>query len=240
MWGCISLLYVSHMRADGSLTVCEGVSCPERFSLPLEEFPHCMWGCIVTERKERQDFMVPSLYVRVYRYKTATMRRCFGSLTICEGVSAIEISLLMCLMFPHYTWGCIAPFGLLCNNTPVPSLYVRVYRLLSAIFSRFGRSLIIREGVSTNRTAQQCKNEFPHYTWGCIAWTDEELQELCSSLTIREGVSRRQIVGKTEAEFPHYTWGYIKQPIFYIGCFLFFNTYKKYFIFSILNINKEK
>ena len=45
---------------------------------------------------------VPSLYVRVYRYRDAKNNETQRSLIICEGISYKEIDHVNILTFPHY------------------------------------------------------------------------------------------------------------------------------------------
>ena len=150
MWGCIPRsrfnnrkmtvpsLYVRVYRqlgayavlANGSLIICEGVSLKTMWLRHLMTFPHYMWGCIVLEEAGLLDNVVPSLYVRVYREIRQRYRLSYSSLIICEGVSEIAVPVRIFRLFPHYMWGCIASAqwsGRLCM---VPSLYVRVYRIL--------------------------------------------------------------------------------------------------------------
>ena len=133
------------------------------------------------------------------------------------------------MTFPHYTWGCIVWSRLQWCATEVPSLYVRVYRILPQFSPPLNCSLTIREGVSRTKEFFLCGEGFPHYTWGCIEMDDklrrkEDVPSLyvrvyrarpcCQSLagcslTIREGVSVLGWGSKRAARFPHYTWGCI-------------------------------
>ena len=87
MWGCIVLvlsayhqnavpsLYVRVYRElnlpliqnDRSLIICEGVSELKGINNAIRQFPHYMWGCIMTIALRFAPASVPSLYVRVYR-----------------------------------------------------------------------------------------------------------------------------------------------------------------------------
>ena len=111
---------------------------------------------------------VPSLYVRVYRLYICQWHQGRGSLTIREGISLVPAVVMMHSRFPHYTWGYIIQVIRESYNRGVPSLYVRVYRLLPVIVSALWCSLTIREGISEKKQLQQQNAEFPHYTWGYI------------------------------------------------------------------------
>ena len=154
---------------------------------------------------------VPSLYVRVYRIMYVNHNTTASSLTIREGISPVLLSLFQKSLFPHYTWGYIAPYVVIPHTYIVPSLYVMVYQeILSVSLQEF---------------------QFPHYTWGYITECSvldmqtvvpslyvrvyrkdaaDDIKEKCS-LTIREGISMRTIKESYFRGFPHYTWGYIGQ-----------------------------
>ena len=133
-------------------------------------FPHYTWGYIDFLRDEERRGLVPSLYVRVYRFHKPTLTGVFGSLTIREGISSYcSICSYFIWLFPHYTWGYI-PYG--CRapvRSPVPSLYVRVYRRFLRWLHQIESSLTIREGISEIRVKPGKQLLFPHYTWGYIA-----------------------------------------------------------------------
>ena len=188
-----------------------------------------MWGCIGVIVCHEVKRAVPSLYVRVYHFEPLPLTFAPRSLIICEGVSARFHRSRQKGAFPHYMWGCIVlkswsqPFSL------VPSLYVRVYRLLHiAKCSRLG-SLIICEGVSFWIYVKGRRALFPHYMWGCIANAlQNEINKLVPSLYVRvyrrtlctrimkrgsliicEGVSCWRGSLGVLWMFPHYMWGCI-------------------------------
>ena len=90
------------------------------------------------------------------------------SITIREGISALEGAGIPLPQFPHYTWGYIEWMKLFWNQKNVPSLYVRVYRANSCRTVFATRSLTIREGISIVEQATLMNAQFPHYTWGYI------------------------------------------------------------------------
>ena len=152
------------------------------------------------------------------------------SLTIREGVSKIFVKCLVNYWFPHYTWGCIEEGQAVPDIEYVPSLYVRVYRIILPPMCLSFSSLTIREGVSWVHIFIIHHLLFPHYTWGCITkllpfsycrkvpslyvrvYHDNRASPfLCfCSLTIREGVSESSMRGALKVVFPHYTWGCIE------------------------------
>lgn len=92
--------------AGCSLTVCEGVSENHHPRSSSFQFPHCMWGCIETETIKTTAKLVPSLYVRVYRFYWRCGETMTGSLIVYDGVSAINQEKKLRSLFPHYMWGC--------------------------------------------------------------------------------------------------------------------------------------
>ena len=150
MWGCIidvpwkrKVLHVPSLYVrvyhkglrrsvlpTRSLTVCEGVSRQKKIKYSGYVFPHCMWGCIASYITFGDVTLVPSLYVRVYRagLNPALFSPC--SLTVCEGVSQSKPENSSPFKFPHCMWGCIEHPAKSLFPTAVPSLYVRVYRLV--------------------------------------------------------------------------------------------------------------
>ena len=134
-------------------------------------------------------YIVPSLYVRVYRAARYGRRGWLGSLTIREGISSLLFRFIKIPLFPHYTWGYIAvqPWKQFFTDVPslyvrvyqqhlkpqnkpfmVPSLYVRVYHTLTEYISKSRCSLTIREGISALSDSKEDDHRFPHYTWGYI------------------------------------------------------------------------
>ena len=127
MWGCIGRtpdatargrvpsLYVrvyrtknrSRWKKTRSLTVCEGVSTKFQKIKNSAWFPHCMWGCICLYSVLYLRACVPSLYVRVYRWRIRTGIVWQRSLTVCEGVSLDNDFIRRHIRFPHCMWGCI-------------------------------------------------------------------------------------------------------------------------------------
>ena len=148
MWGCIGIINGNRRRicvpslyvrvyllaasrlsyAAGSLTVCEGVSRNKSGCRYIQQFPHCMWGCIIVEMLLIRFHTVPSLYVRVYQLCSCRVYQWPA--------------------FHHYTWWCIAVGKVLHYEKDVPSLYVRVYHKSSNKSTRSCSSLTIREGIS--------------------------------------------------------------------------------------------
>ena len=195
--------------AKGSLTIREGVSHLKVILIKRSKFPHYTWGCIRTVHILSSRIFVPSLYVRVYRdYENDSSQR-KSSLTIREGVSCFILSNSLMPLFPHYTWGCIEKTRFQGFILLVPSLYVRVYRGFITGWRRMDGSLTIREGVSKLRNNLKYINQFPHYTWGCIAagilW---RRSPGVPSLYVR--VYRYVYLDLVACHtFPHYTWGCI-------------------------------
>ena len=248
-WGCIAgytralqrwqvpSLYVRVYRLDCrnrtmfrcSLTIREGVSHRLLLSGTPASFPHYTWGCIAYRIRMVVTQRVPSLYVRVYQGLNYRLLPGYSSLTIREGVSYPHGFPAGGLLFPHYTWGCIAEFEAIKGNMSVPSLYVRVYHSILLSGNLCWCSLTIREGVSRLLNLFFRRLLFPHYTWGCIVVKESQrttggvpslyvrvyhmpdtwTRLYASSLTIREGVSQQSVQIPTELLFPHYTWGCI-------------------------------
>ena len=130
-----------------------------------------MWGYIHSATHARARAQVPSLYVRVYRYRRPTGRRKRSSLIICEGISRIIGRKGQIAAFPHYMWGYIDSSAFLQSFSQVPSLYVRVYRQRKRQERREPSSLIICEGISAQWGNCLKKRLFPHYMWGYIGST---------------------------------------------------------------------
>ena len=174
---CVPSLYVRVYHRDFlmsktarcSLIICEGISVIfNLFQIPFK-FPHYMWGYIIAGAILGCRELVPSLYVRVYRFKPGDTRINYGSLIICEGISEHVQEAAEMLPFPHYMWGYI--LKIICYNYHVfvPSLYVRVYRTLEECEKFVERSLIICEGISGFLYCNYRPTKFPHYMWGYIA-----------------------------------------------------------------------
>ena len=192
-------------------------------------FPHYTWGYIIAPHCLGLLSYVPSLYVRVYHLWCCQIWFARCSLTIREGISALQAAGIPLPQFPHYTWGYIelerAPF----KKQVVPSLYVRVYRLSRCTIRQNPRSLTIREGISFFIIIFAVYIMFPHYTWGYIGTPSEIHRAILvpslyvrvyrvfsfsrsghlRSLTIRDGISASSRPGRKWIPFPHYTWGYI-------------------------------
>ena len=118
--------------------------------------------------KPHKYWVVPSLYVRVYRCYCPEPVRIAGSLIICEGISERETTWSGSGKFPHYMWGYIV---LRTQNAPfmkVPSLYVRVYHQHGKLLKSLKCSLIICEDISAQSAADRRQQPFPHYMWGYI------------------------------------------------------------------------
>ena len=140
--------WITVQTLNSSLTVCEGVSADSyKQDWPMR-FPHCMWGCIESGNALFFLYIVPSLYVRVYRGVQMDGQEKKSSLTVCEGVSCLSPSVCSFLLFPHCMWGCIAKYKAQKEVKKVPSLYVRVYRRLYVSHMRADGSLTVCEGVS--------------------------------------------------------------------------------------------
>ena len=131
-------------------------------------FPHYTWGYIVTQWQSNFMTNVPSLYVRVYREKGGYVLTVTCSLTIREGISECEKTMIISEPFPHYTWGYIDITNGRRTTTPVPSLYVRVYRTENEVLLLWDGSFTIREGISKRNAKKDAKIAFPHYMWGYI------------------------------------------------------------------------
>ena len=188
-----------------------------------------MWGYIIAGAILGCRELVPSLYVRVYRFKPGDTRINYGSLIICEGISEHVQEAAEMLPFPHYMWGYI--LKIICYNYHVfvPSLYVRVYRAFSIASTDQQSSLIICEGISRARRDARTADEFPHYMWGYIPFSElyhifnpvpslyvmvYRLKKLVGtrserSIIICEGISQEWVKPKMNFLFPHYMWGYI-------------------------------
>ena len=171
--------------------------------------------------------------MRVYRAREQAERQQAGSLTIREGISRLNNCRKREAKFPHYTWGYIVSVVVFWRERSVPSLYVRVYRIIQEQINWEQRSLTIREGISQVCRARTRWQMFPHYTWGYIeirarraiqkmvpslyvrVYRDYEndSSQRKSSLTIREGISAQEIADRWDDWFPHYTWGYIIKRI---------------------------
>ena len=174
---------------ERSLTIREGISRRSKRVLSKSQFPHYTWGYIAVLCFTHFGFIVPSLYVRVYRNWAQMKGYLFRSLTIREGISPKRPPKPGHLKFPHYTWGYIGMPAFSSALPCVPSLYVRVYRK---------RDEWPKGG-----------HPFPHYTWGYIDITNgrrtttpvpslyvrvyrtenEVLLLWDGSFTIREGIS---------------------------------------------------
>ena len=131
--------------------------------------------------------------------------------------------------FPHYMWGYIGHWKNVRNLLNVPSLYVRVYRAFSIAITDQQSSLIICEGISRARRDARTAEEFPHYMWGYIPFSElyhifnpvpslyvmvYRLKKLVGtrserSIIICEGISQEWVKPKMNFLFPHYMWGYI-------------------------------
>ena len=99
-------------------------------------------------RRNQTATPVPSLYVRVYRSVCVLYLYRSSSLTIREGISDWIPLDYRFYMFPHYTWGYIVSWPPGLTETPVPSLYVRVYRTENEVLLLWDGSFTIREGIS--------------------------------------------------------------------------------------------
>ena len=191
------------------LIIREGISLDFISGCRPRQSPHYTWGYIgfLTLAEQRQ--LVPSLYVRVYRIFLNPIKPALCHLIIREGISDCKKYKAAAQMSPHYTWGYIAEYKTRREEAAVPSLYVRVYRLIWNLPRIWHCPLIIREGISNNADMITACRWSPHYTWGYIAPADSERLCSCvpslyvrvyrvhpgfqsltvSSLIIREGIS---------------------------------------------------
>ena len=126
-------------------------------------------------------------------------------------------------------WGYIGTRSRGGRDAAVPSLYVRVYRAFSIAITDQQSSLIICEGISRARRDARTAEEFPHYMWGYIPFSElyhifnpvpslyvmvYRLKKLVGtrserSIIICEGISQEWVKPKMNFLFPHYMWGYI-------------------------------
>ena len=225
------ILVLSSYYFRRSLTIREGISrCRVLFSI-ASAFPHYTWGYIAGSCCPSRFFLVPSLYVRVYRQARQRNGHRLRSLTIREGISSLAYTVPSVVEFPHYTWGYIDTGRIELLSVVVPSLYVRVYRDARTNWQPAGSSLTIREGISQDSFVVNLYGGFPHYTWGYIICRFPHLSFLgvpslyvrvyrssrCTirqnprSITIREGISLSLRETSLVSLFPHYTWGYIEK-----------------------------
>ena len=151
-----------------SLTIREGISKDKFKRTKIEVFPHYTWWYIALVHLISDFLTVPSLYVRVYREKGGYVLTVTCSLTIREGISECEKTMIISEPFPHYTWGYIDITNGRRTTTPVPSLYVRVYRTENEVLLLWDGSFTIREGISKRNAKKDAKIAFPHYMWGYI------------------------------------------------------------------------
>ena len=199
----------SRINTECSLIICEGISQAREEHRQNSEFPHYMWGYIVSCQIYQSHRHVPSLYVRVYRYSRASSPRGYSSLIICEGISRNGNIYQRRSTFPHYMWGYINEVTVMFYVMRVPSLYVRVYRNSDFAIIPIAGSLIICEGISSISAHRSTNCAFPHYMWGYIVsqptickWlkvpslyvrvyrnTFKRRQRCCRSLIICEGIS---------------------------------------------------
>lgn len=129
-----------------------------------------MWGCIIDMIELFKRNVVPSLYVRVYRWQTFRAWRNRSSITVCEGVSTAAAQVERMSQFPHCMWGCIGNHNYNKQAGFVPSLYVRVYRFLWYISLPEASSLTVCEGISEKQDDVKKSMQFPHCMWGCITY----------------------------------------------------------------------
>ena len=172
-------------------------------------FPHCMWGCIVLKPKPIPTFSVPSLYVRVYRPGGGFRLQCTGSLTVCEGVSRVSTPPYIIWQFPHYMWGCIVASSISVSSSSVPSLYVRVYRMLYWGRNIITSFLIICEGVSVIGYWFRFSSRVPSLYVRVYRICSQNWALPFGSLIICEGVSATKKRVIQIPAFPHYMCGCI-------------------------------
>ena len=151
-----------------SLIICEGISTPGTGEGYGRMFPHYMWGYIMSFVGCLSNSSVPSLYVRVYRVLLLVLTVLVGSLIICEGISNNRKWHLKKPKFPHYMWGYITKSTRQIAEEFVPSLYVRVYRVITNYQAFSTGSLIICDGISELSADERLFISFPHYMWGYI------------------------------------------------------------------------
>ena len=141
-------IYWQRTQDASSLTIREGISSHNGSQILWRTFPHYTWGYIAVLCFTHFGFIVPSLYVRVYRWVCPSLDNVTGSLTIREGISECEKTMIISEPFPHYTWGYIDITNGRRTTTPVPSLYVRVYRTENEVLLLWDGSFTLREGIS--------------------------------------------------------------------------------------------
>ena len=127
-----------------------------------------MWGYIAGSAVPLLSTLVPSLYVRVYRHPERVRDMDACSLIICEGISYAKNSIFYSKTFPHYMWGYITKSTRQIAEEFVPSLYVRVYRVITNYQAFSTGSLIICDGISELSADERLFISFPHYMWGYI------------------------------------------------------------------------
>ena len=120
-------IYWQRTQDASSLTIREGISSHNGSQILWRTFPHYTWGYIAVLCFTHFGFIVPSLYVRVYRTKMYSIFITTRSLTIREGISLSVSKSGQRDGFPHYTWGYIGIERRWKVIYFVPSLYVRVY-----------------------------------------------------------------------------------------------------------------
>ena len=165
------------------LPIREGVSANSfRASVGLP-FPPYTGGCIVINDERRKNYIVSSLYGRVYRKGCKMHKNRWSFLPIREGVSLFQRRLVPYTQFPPYTGGCIDTIKSSFENKIVSSLYGRVYHWFLNPPEPLVCFLPIREGVSEKETFLRLLYQFPPYTGGCIARTKvHNMQNRVSSL----------------------------------------------------------
>ena len=161
-------IYWQRTQDASSLTIREGISSHNGSQILWRTFPHYTWGYIAVLCFTHFGFIVPSLYVRVYRTKLYSIFITTRSLTIREGISLSVSKSGQRDGFPHYTWGYIDITNGRRTTTPVPSLYVRVYRTENEVLLLWDGSFTIRDGISKRNAKKDAKIAFPHYMWGYI------------------------------------------------------------------------
>ena len=80
-------VYLDLVACHSSLTASEGISTSGIGKGYCSQFPHCKWGYIGDFFNHKNNMLVPSLQVRVYRPAQVVSHLRCGSLTASEGIS---------------------------------------------------------------------------------------------------------------------------------------------------------
>ena len=171
--------------------------------------------------------------MRVYRHNKKYKPVLKSSLTVCEGISGLNYRLLPGYKFPHCMWEYIAAARRYVMRISVPSLYVRVYRIVLHSVVIKTRSLTVCEGISNTDCRLRKSRRFPHCMWGYIEldYNPARAESVPSlyvrvyrfihfffllffcSLTVCEGISTVSELFAEWLQFPHCMWGCIDETL---------------------------